>query len=36
VNAYQMRSDGAYLREERGKTGAGANSHLQAMSRRSG
>jgi polyphosphate kinase len=36
VNAYQMRSDGAYLREERSRTGSGANSHLQAMSRRSG
>ena len=34
VNAYQMRSDGVYLRAERSRTTAGVDSHLRPLNRR--
>jgi polyphosphate kinase len=34
VNAYQMRSDGAYHRAERGRTAAGVDSHQRCLNRR--
>jgi polyphosphate kinase len=34
VNAYQMRSDGAYLRPERGRTAGGVDSHQHSLNRR--
>jgi polyphosphate kinase len=34
VNAHQMRSDGAYLRSERSRNGAGVDSHLHSLNRR--
>jgi polyphosphate kinase len=34
VNAYQMHSEGAYLRAERSRTGTGVDSHLHLVNRR--